>query len=129
MSADLLTIGMATYGEFDSVWFTLTGLTANHPRVKYLVVDNTPERDPRTEAITRASGGTYLHRPDLSGTSKPRDAVFRYADTPWVMSCSTTPMPESCSRVITYSRTSPHPSACRWCDPNRRCGTICTRCG
>lgn len=85
MSPDLLTIGMATYGEFDGVWFTLTGLTANHPRVRYLVVDNTPERDPRTEAITRASGGTYLHRPDLSGTSRPRDAVFRYADTPWVM--------------------------------------------
>jgi hypothetical protein len=61
------------------------GLTANHPRVQYLVVDNTPDRDPRTEAITRASGGTYLHRPDLSGTSKPRDAVFRFAQTPWVM--------------------------------------------
>lgn len=83
--SDPLTIGMATRGEFDSVWFTLTALTANHPRVRYLVVDNTPQRDPRTEAITRASGGTYLHRPDLSGTSPPRDAVFRFADTPWVM--------------------------------------------
>ena len=76
---------MATYGEYDSVWFTLRGLTANHPRCRYLVVDNSPEIDVRTRAITRASGGTYLHRPDLVGTSKPRDAVFQFADTPWVM--------------------------------------------
>jgi len=83
--SDLLTIGMATRGEPDDVWFTLTALTANHPRCRYLVVDNTPTYCPRTEAITRASGGTYLHRPDLTGTSKPRDAVFRYAETPWAM--------------------------------------------
>ncbi|QJW98702.1 glycosyltransferase [Frigoriglobus tundricola] len=83
--SDLLTIGMATHGEYDSVWFTLRGLLANHPRVRYLVVDNTPEIDVRTRAITRAVGGTYLHRPDLVGTSKPRDAVFRFAETPWVM--------------------------------------------
>lgn len=63
--SDVLTIGMATRGEFDGVWFTLTGLSANHPRVHYLVVDNSPERCPRTEAITRAVGGTYLHRPVL----------------------------------------------------------------
>ena len=83
---DLLTIGMATRGEFDSVYFTLTGLAANHPAgVRFVVVDNTPERCPRTEGITRAVGGTYIHRPDLSGTSKPRDAVFHFAKTPWVM--------------------------------------------
>jgi hypothetical protein len=75
---------MATRGEFDSVWFTLTGLTANHPKVEYVVVDNTPDRDLRTEAITKASGGRYFHRPDLSGTSAPRSAVFEFAETDWV---------------------------------------------
>ncbi|AWM38124.1 Glycosyl transferase family 2 [Gemmata obscuriglobus] len=80
-----LTIGMATRGEPDHVWFVLSALAANHPRVEYLVVDNTPERDPRVEAITRAVGGRYLHRPDLTGTSKPRDAVFRFARTPWAV--------------------------------------------
>lgn len=80
-----MTVGMATRGEFDSVYFTLTGLAANHPNVRYLVVDNTPERCYRTEGITRAVGGTYIHRPDLTGTSKPRDAVFKFAQTPWVM--------------------------------------------
>ncbi len=85
MTSDLLTIGMATRGEPDHVWFTLTALHANHPRCRYVVVDNTPGRDPRVEAITRAVGGTYYHRPDLTGTSAPRDAVFRFAETPWAM--------------------------------------------
>ena len=76
---------MATYAEFDSTYFTLTALAANHPACAYLVVDNAPERCPRTEAIARAVGGRYVHRPDLTGTSKPRDAVFHYAQTPWVM--------------------------------------------
>jgi hypothetical protein len=80
-----LTIGMATFKEFSDVWFTLTGLTANHPRVEYLVVDNSPERCTMTENIVRACKGTYYHRPDLTGTSAPRDAVFRFAKTPWVM--------------------------------------------
>ena len=83
--SDVLTIGMATRGEPDHVWFTLSALAANHPRCRYVVVDNTPERDSRVEAITRAVGGTYYHRPDLTGTSAPRDAVFRFAETPWVM--------------------------------------------
>ena len=82
-----LTIGMATYNDFDGVYFTLQSLHANHPteEVEYLVVDNAPQRCVRTEAVTRAVGGRYCHRPDLSGTSKPRDAVFRFAKTPWVM--------------------------------------------
>src|SRR5437870_1561370 len=85
MTSDVLTIGMATRGEPDYVWFVLTALHANHPPCNYIVVDNTPERDPRVEAITRAVGGTYYHRPDLTGTSKPRDAVFQFARTPWAM--------------------------------------------
>ncbi len=85
MSQELLTIGMATHKEPEDVWFTLTALHANHPKVRYVVVDNSPERCRRTEAITRAVGGSYYHRPDLTGTSKPRDAVFRFAETPWVM--------------------------------------------
>jgi hypothetical protein len=80
-----LTIGMATFKEFSDVWFTLSALTANHPRVEYLVVDNSPERCTQTEAIVKACKGTYYHRPDLTGTSAPRDAVFRFAKTPWVM--------------------------------------------
>jgi hypothetical protein len=76
---------MATRGEPDHVWFVLQALHANHPRCAYLVIDNTPERDPRVEAVTRAVGGTYIHRPDLTGTSAPRDAVFRFANTPWAM--------------------------------------------
>ena len=85
MSRDTLTIGMAMRGEPDHVWFVLQALHAYHPRVSYLVVDNSPERSPPTEAACNAVGGRYLHRPDLTGTSAPRDAVFRFAGTPWAM--------------------------------------------
>lgn len=80
-----LTVGMATRGEPDHVWFVLQALHANHPKCDYVVVDNTPERDPRVEAVTRAVGGRYYHRPDLTGTSAPRDAVFRFSRTEWTM--------------------------------------------
>lgn len=80
-----LTIGMATYKDLDGVYFTLQSLHAHHPRVEYLVIDNAPESCPRTRDVTRAVGGRYLHRPDLHGTSAPRDALFRLAKTPWVM--------------------------------------------
>lgn len=85
MRNEMLTIGMATRGEPDLLWATLEALHAYHPRVDYLVIDNGPERHPPSEAAARAVGGRYLHRPDLTGTSAPRDAVFRYARTPWAM--------------------------------------------
>jgi hypothetical protein len=82
--APSLTLGMATYEDFDGVYFTLEALHAYHPRAAYLVIDNAPAPCPRTKAVTLAVGGRYLHRPDLAGTSAPRDALFRLAQTDWV---------------------------------------------
>jgi hypothetical protein len=83
-----LTVGLATYKDFDGVYFTLQSLRAHHGAgFDVLVLDNAPERCGRTEQVTRAVGGRYLHRPDLTGTSKSRDAVFRLAVTPWVLVC------------------------------------------
>ena len=83
----LLTIGFAVYGEFDSVWATLEGIRANHDpmhaKVDLVVVDNAPRRCRRTEATTKSVGGRYYYRPDLNGTSRPRDACFRFSKTPW----------------------------------------------
>lgn len=120
--AETLTIGMATRGEFDSVYFTLSALAANHPKVSYLVVDNTPERCPRTEAITRSVGGRYVHRPDLTGTSKPRDAVFRFARTPWVMCVDSHVVFESFSKPPSFLAESSIATLLAWIadNPNSR---------
>jgi hypothetical protein len=80
-----LTIGMATFRDFDGVYFSLQALHVYHPRVEYLVIDNAPESSTQTRDVTNAVGGRYLHRPDLNGTSAPRDALFRLAKTQWVM--------------------------------------------
>lgn len=83
-----LTVAMAAYKEFDSVYFTVQGLRANHGEgLDILVVDNAPESCQRTRHVTAAAGGTYVHRPDLNGTSRPRDACFQFAKTPWVLVC------------------------------------------
>jgi len=81
----LLTVGMATYDDFDGVYFTLQALATYHAPCQYLVIDNAPQGCQRTNHATLAVGGTYLHRPDLVGTSAPRDALFRLAKTPWVL--------------------------------------------
>lgn len=80
-----LTVGIAVYEDLDGLYFTLQSLHAHHPRVKYLVIDNAPAGCSRSKGVTEAVGGRYLHRPDLHGTSRPRDALFRLADTPWVL--------------------------------------------
>jgi hypothetical protein len=83
-----LTVGIATYRDFDGLYFTLQSLRAHHGTgFDVLVLDNAPERCVRSEAVTRAVGGRYRHRPDLTGTSKSRDALFRLAESEWVMVC------------------------------------------
>ncbi len=84
--APSVTVGMACYQEFDSVWATLIGLRAMHGHdFDIVVVDNAPRSDARLRHVTRAVGGRYYHRPDLNGTSRPRDAVFRFSRTDWVV--------------------------------------------
>jgi len=83
----MLTVGMATHNDFHGVWPTITGLRENHPHVEIIVVDNQPTGCPRTKAICEARGGRYFHKPNLAGTSAPRDEIFRLAETPWVMVC------------------------------------------
>jgi len=84
LSGPLLTVGFATYDDFPGAWMTVIGLRANHPRVEILCVDSHPLGCVRTRAVVEAAGGRYHHRPNLTGTSAPRDEVFRLATTPWV---------------------------------------------
>lgn len=101
-----LTVGLATYKDFDGVYFTLQSLRAHHgTNFDILVLDNAPERCIRTEQVTRAVGGRYLHRPDLTGTSQSRDALFRFAETPWVLVCDSHVLfePGAIARLIELS--------------------------
>lgn len=89
----LLTIGMATHttqhdcptADQAGAYFTISAIRANHPHVEILVVDNSPRPDTRTRDVCLAAGGRYYHKPNLYGTSAPRDEVFRLARTPWAM--------------------------------------------
>lgn len=80
-----LTIGIPTYEDFEGVWATLQALSMYHPKVAYLVIDNSPKLCDRTKRITESVGGTYLHRPDLTGTCAPKNALFSLAKTKWVL--------------------------------------------
>lgn len=85
MGDSILTVGMATYDDAFGVWTTLGAIREHHPDVPVIVVDTKPGGCHRTRGMTLAAGGQYFHRPDLTGTAAPRDAVFRLAKTPWVM--------------------------------------------
>ncbi len=83
--SNVLTVGMATYGDSCGAYFTITGIRANHPDCDLIVVDNAPIPDLRTRDACLANGGRYHHKPNLHGTSAPRDEVFRLSQTPWTM--------------------------------------------
>lgn len=86
----MLTIGMATYKDYEGVYFTLQALTLYHRfkvPVEILVIDTygTKTGCELTKSATLAVGGRYLHAPNFKGTSAPRDLVFREAKYPYVI--------------------------------------------
>ena len=83
-----LTVGMATYNDFDGVYFTLQSLRLHHDMrdVELLVVDNFGCE--HTKSLVEGwSGGRYLLRTDIQGTAAPRDLVFREATGDMVVCC------------------------------------------
>jgi glycosyltransferase involved in cell wall biosynthesis len=75
-----LTVGMATYRDFDGVYFTLQALRLYQDMegVEILVVDNFGCEATR-DFVEGSAGGRYILAPDPVGTSAPRDLVFREA--------------------------------------------------
>lgn len=109
MKTKLLTVAMATYEDFDGCWPTIRDLRIHHPRVEILVIDNAPLSCKATKGVTEAAGGKYFHRPDLCGTSKPRDACFTYAETDWVcvVDCHILFMPGAVQWLLEYIERNP----------------------
>jgi glycosyltransferase involved in cell wall biosynthesis len=75
-----LTVGMATYRDFDGVYFTVQALRLYQDMegVELLVVDNFGCETTRA-FIEGYTGGRYIFAPESVGTSAPRDLVFREA--------------------------------------------------
>ncbi|MBI3796007.1 MAG: PqqD family peptide modification chaperone [Deltaproteobacteria bacterium] len=105
-----LTIGMATYDDYDGVYFTVQAIRLYHPEVKadteLLVIDNHPTgpcAQPLQMLANWIEGYRYVPYQDVYSTAV-RDLVFREARTPYVLCVDSHVllMPGSLQKLITY---------------------------
>jgi len=81
-----LCVGMATFDDFDGVWFTLEALTLYHPEVaddvSFLVVDNHPEAPMAADLKSLDQKMRSLRYVPFKGyrSTAARDLIFREAD-------------------------------------------------
>lgn len=92
-----LTIGMAHFDDFHGAYFTLQALRMYHAEhmkdVELLVVDQSPLSGHGRMLSTLVEnwckvgtgGSKYVRMPEPTGTSVSRDAVFKEANSPWVI--------------------------------------------
>lgn len=83
------TVGMATYDDFDGVYFTTQAVKEYHSDhvAQIVIVDNNPsskvgDRIKRYAATIKA---TYVPLESPKGTAAPRDAIFLHATSEWVV--------------------------------------------
>lgn len=110
MSKRLLTVGMATFDDFDGVYFSVQSLRLHHGEVldeiEIVVVDNNP-RGPHGQAVAEFLKGVpnsrYLPYTKEVSTAV-RNFVFEAAETPYVlcMDCHVLLCPRSLRRLIEY---------------------------
>jgi len=77
-----LTIGMAVYNDFKSLWHTVQANRLHHSNVdEWIVVDNCPEsiEGHRTKRFCERIGIRYEPFTETRGTAAPRDHLFRVA--------------------------------------------------
>ncbi len=105
-----LTIGMATYDDFDGVYFTVQAIRMYHPEItelsEILVVDNNPE-GPCANDLKKledsVQGYRYLPYRGQSGTAV-RDYIFRQANADYVLSvdCHVLIVPGALKKLIDF---------------------------
>jgi hypothetical protein len=102
-----LTIGMATFRDFDGVYFTLQALRLYHDLqdVELLVVDNEGCADTR-RFVEGWAQARYVLANGVVGTAAPRDLVFREARGRAVLCCDAHVLfwPNAIARLKTYLR-------------------------
>lgn len=83
-----LTIGMATYNDFDGIYFTLQSLQLHHDleNTEIVIVDN--YGCPYTKGVvSQIKNSRYILATDVVGTAAPRDLIFREAQGDAVLCC------------------------------------------
>jgi glycosyltransferase involved in cell wall biosynthesis len=107
-----LTIGMATYDDYDGVYFSLQALKAYHDLkdVELLVVDSKESGCNDTKNICKSIGAKYFHKPEKVGTSAPRNYVFEAATGKYVMcmDCHVLFVKDSIKRLKVFLENKPH---------------------
>lgn len=105
-----LTIGMATYNDFDGVYFTLQTLRLFHDLsdTELLVVDNYGCKHTK-RFIEEWTRSRYILATDAVGTAAPRERVFQEARGEAVLCCDSHVIlaPGSINRLKAYYRTHP----------------------
>jgi len=105
-----LCIGMATYDDYDGVYFSVQALRLYHPevmdRVSILVLDNHPDGPaawPLKELAQRVEPLRYVPCGEIRGTAV-RDLLFRHATADWVlvMDCHVLLEPGSLASLLRY---------------------------
>ena len=84
-----LTIGMATYNDFDGVYFTLQALRLYHDleNTELLVIDNYGCDETQKLVENWVGRARYIRATNVTGTAAPRDMVFREARGNAVLCC------------------------------------------
>lgn len=105
-----LTIGMATYNDFDGVYFTLQALRLYQDLrdTELLVVDN--YGCAHTQAfVENWAHGRYILATEATGTAAPRDLVCREAQGEAVLCCDSHVLflPDAIARLKAYYRAHP----------------------
>lgn len=118
MSQKLLTIGMATYDDYDGVYFTIQALRMYWPHlmkdIEFVIVDNAPTK-PASGAIQdlvkNVQDATAKYVPFASpvGTSPSRNEIFRQATGEYVlaMDCHVLLYPTALESLLSYYSKNP----------------------
>lgn len=105
----LLTIGMATYDDYDGVFFTVQSLRMHHlicrtERVEFIVLDNNPKGKcaEALENLMKAIGGKYIPHDKVTSFSKYEIAKHATGEYVLIMDCHVLLMPESINHLLKY---------------------------
>lgn len=111
-----LTIGMATYDDYDGVYFSAQALRMYHPEItadsEILVVDNHPD-GPCAESLKKLDqsidGYRYTPLQDVRGTGPVRDGIFHNATGDFVLciDCHVFIVPGAIKKLLDYFDANP----------------------
>jgi hypothetical protein len=111
-----LTIGMATYDDFDGVYFSLQAIRMYHAdiadQIELLVIDNHPDGpcgEPLKKLEDSLPNYRYIPFADTQGTTQSRDRVFAEAGGEFVlcMDCHVFIVPGAIRRLLDYFAANP----------------------